>query len=325
MNSKGLGRDGTKVTICMYKGRETDCPKQCESCAIPVKLLADAAIRNGDADMALALYRKATDMQPDYVEAWNNIGNLLGVLMRFSEALDAFETAVSIDPTYGKALKGLATTLMNLTRYGEAQDVFNKLFDLYDDSSLSREYDEFKRRTEHSRLYDRETTQTVLEYLIDYASSSEYTPHSSVVYTRRLWDRAFQTATLIFTDALKSAPDELVGRDVHVYALKKCFLSGIKAAELNETMTARDLEKADYENRGFYSLIDLENLNNEEQMSEIAHDIARKAIIHFRDVSGIAEYERESGTRAKASAYIDCAIAVFLTGTCFFLHKTNRW
>ena len=130
MPQLGLGRDGRKITRCLYKGREAQCPDKCDECAIPLKYLADAALRNGDAEMAVVLYQKAVAIRPDFAEAWNNLANLLGVLMRFSDALAAFDRALLIDPTYGRAMKGRAVTLMNLFRYDEADGQFAEATDI---------------------------------------------------------------------------------------------------------------------------------------------------------------------------------------------------
>ena len=140
MPQKGLGRDGRKITRCLYKGKEAQCPDKCDECAIPLKHLADAALRNGDADMAIALYRKATALKPDFAEAWNNLANLLGVMMRFTEALEAFDRALLIDPSYGRAMKGRAVTLMNLFRYDEAAEQFAEAMELYDDEAMRRDH-----------------------------------------------------------------------------------------------------------------------------------------------------------------------------------------
>lgn len=60
---------------------------------------------------AVERYRQAIELDPNYLEAWNNLGNALADLDRPQRAIAAFEQALSIDPSYPDARFNLAATL----------------------------------------------------------------------------------------------------------------------------------------------------------------------------------------------------------------------
>ena len=50
-------------------------------------------------DLAVENYRKAVELQPGYVTAWNNLGDVFERKQRWGEALKAYEEALSYAPT----------------------------------------------------------------------------------------------------------------------------------------------------------------------------------------------------------------------------------
>ena len=60
---------------------------------------------------AVRCFTRATNIDPEYVEAWNNLGNALGDLSRGPEAAKAYRRALVISPTYADAHYNLAETL----------------------------------------------------------------------------------------------------------------------------------------------------------------------------------------------------------------------
>lgn len=60
---------------------------------------------------AIAQFRAALSIRPDYPDAWNNLGVSLGILGRRDEAFAAFREALRVDPRYLKALNNLAGAL----------------------------------------------------------------------------------------------------------------------------------------------------------------------------------------------------------------------
>ena len=56
---------------------------------------------NEQSDEALAAFRQAIDLKPDYAEAHDNIGNLLSGQGEFDAAMSAFDRATRLQPTPG--------------------------------------------------------------------------------------------------------------------------------------------------------------------------------------------------------------------------------
>ena len=61
-------------------------------------------------DLAVENYRKAVELQPGYVTAWNNLGDAHERKQNWSDALKAYEEALSYAPT-NKVAKSRAETL----------------------------------------------------------------------------------------------------------------------------------------------------------------------------------------------------------------------
>ncbi len=69
---------------------------------------------------AIRAYDNATELNPKYLTAWKNKGNILYSLGRYNESLEAYDRAIEIDPKYGLALFGKGLALDKLNRYDEA-------------------------------------------------------------------------------------------------------------------------------------------------------------------------------------------------------------
>jgi len=72
---------------------------------------ARALSRNGNLSDALASYKKALAISPNFVEAWNNLGNTLVDLGNNDEATDAYREALSLSPDHPMLLNNLANGL----------------------------------------------------------------------------------------------------------------------------------------------------------------------------------------------------------------------
>lgn len=76
----------------------------------------------GEAERAAERYAQATEIDPDYGDAWNNLGVVLGRLGRRDEAVPAFRRALALDPLDARAHYNLADTLDELGRPAEAAE-----------------------------------------------------------------------------------------------------------------------------------------------------------------------------------------------------------
>jgi protein O-GlcNAc transferase len=59
--------------------------------------------RQGRVDEAMAAYRRALELKPDYAEAHNNLGNALKERGQLDEAIAAYRRALELKPDYPEA------------------------------------------------------------------------------------------------------------------------------------------------------------------------------------------------------------------------------
>ena len=69
---------------------------------------------------AVASYREALRLYPQYPEAWNNLGKSLASAGETSGAIEAFEQSLSVRPDSPQSLHSLASALYTARRYPEA-------------------------------------------------------------------------------------------------------------------------------------------------------------------------------------------------------------
>jgi protein O-mannosyl-transferase len=86
--------------------------------------------QSGRTDEAIAHYRKALEINPNYVETHNNIGILLAQSGRTDEAITHYRKALEINPNYAEAHFNLGNLLANSGRTDEAITHFLKALDI---------------------------------------------------------------------------------------------------------------------------------------------------------------------------------------------------
>ena len=84
----------------------------------------------GRHEEALAAYRQAIALRPDYPEAYNNLGISLRYLGQLQAAQDAFTEALARRPDYADAFMNLADTLQSLGRLDEAVAAYEQALSL---------------------------------------------------------------------------------------------------------------------------------------------------------------------------------------------------
>jgi len=82
--------------------------------------LAIMLARAGRPDEAIARYREALRLKPDYFEARNNLGEALAGAGRWTEAIDQYREALRLDPGYAMIHVNLGDALLHLGRLDEA-------------------------------------------------------------------------------------------------------------------------------------------------------------------------------------------------------------
>ena len=82
---------------------------------------------------AIAAYKKALEIYPQFHYAWHGLGKTLKDLGRNTKAIAAFETALEINPKFHYAWNGLGATLNGLGDYSEAIAAFDKALEITGD------------------------------------------------------------------------------------------------------------------------------------------------------------------------------------------------
>jgi predicted O-linked N-acetylglucosamine transferase (SPINDLY family) len=89
--------------------------------------------KQGKVDEAIAAYNKALSLKPDYAEAYNNMGNALKEQGKLDEAITAYNKALSSKPDYANAYINLGNALQAQGKLDEAITVYNKALSLKPD------------------------------------------------------------------------------------------------------------------------------------------------------------------------------------------------
>lgn len=129
----GLGRNEKLRISCEYEGREPNCPKQCDECAIAMKKSGDIALSTNRLNDSIKLYKKALFVEPNYSEAWCNLATVYRMKSEYNNSLSAFNKALEIDPLFGEAMYGKAITLEKMGKLLAAYALVNDILILYDE------------------------------------------------------------------------------------------------------------------------------------------------------------------------------------------------
>jgi len=75
---------------------------------------------------AIKAYEEAIKINPQYLTAWKNKGNVLYALGEYNESVQAYEQAIEIDQKYALAWYGKGLALSELGRYDEAVKAYDR-------------------------------------------------------------------------------------------------------------------------------------------------------------------------------------------------------
>jgi superkiller protein 3 len=84
---------------------------------------------------AIESYDRAIEIDPNYVTAWKNKGNVLYSLGKYNESLEALDKAIEIVPEYGLAWYSKGLTLYELGRYDEAATAYDKALETFPENA----------------------------------------------------------------------------------------------------------------------------------------------------------------------------------------------
>lgn len=134
-----FNRDESKHLHMKCAECNNDCEyEKGEDCAVYHKTDGDSMFVREYFDKAIDSYKVAIAINPEFAEAWNNLGVVYGTQRRYQEALDCFEKALQIDPVYENALLAKARALKDLNRRREALHTINRFIQLNNDNEGKR-------------------------------------------------------------------------------------------------------------------------------------------------------------------------------------------
>ena len=84
----------------------------------------------GQVDEAIACYKKAIELDPRFASAHNNLGNLLREKGQLAEAIACYKKVIELDPRNAKAHNNLGVALMDKGHLAEAIACFKKAIEL---------------------------------------------------------------------------------------------------------------------------------------------------------------------------------------------------
>ena len=80
----------------------------------------------GKGEEAIKAYREAIRLEPNYTEAYTQMGLAYANLNEFAEAVKAFQEVVRLQPQSGQAHGNLGAAYMKMGRFSEARDAFRE-------------------------------------------------------------------------------------------------------------------------------------------------------------------------------------------------------
>ena len=76
---------------------------------------------------AVAAFRRAAQLRPDFPEAWNELGFALRNVGRYADSLEAYDRALKLRPNFPEALEYLGEAYVKMGRLDDARRVLDRL------------------------------------------------------------------------------------------------------------------------------------------------------------------------------------------------------
>jgi tetratricopeptide (TPR) repeat protein len=86
--------------------------------------------RKGDRKKAIALYRKAIEIKPDYERAYSSLGSIYDAMGKKEDAMEMFKKAIEANPRYADGYYNLGTVYSQLGRKEEAIELLSKAIEI---------------------------------------------------------------------------------------------------------------------------------------------------------------------------------------------------
>ncbi|MFZ2540828.1 MAG: tetratricopeptide repeat protein, partial [Gallionella sp.] len=87
----------------------------------------------GQLDKAVASYRRAVALKPDYADAYYNLGNVLMDIRKLDESIASYRRAVELRPNFVDAHNNLGTSLKELGQFDNAMASYRRVLEIKPD------------------------------------------------------------------------------------------------------------------------------------------------------------------------------------------------
>jgi len=94
---------------------------------------------------ALEACERATEIEPDFAIAWDNLGAVLEQLGRYEDALVALDRALVLTPEDANIWYNVGVVLAKLTQYEASASAFEEAYRLNPEDEMARKYAELLR------------------------------------------------------------------------------------------------------------------------------------------------------------------------------------
>lgn len=138
--ARDIGSALGQITALLKGGHAGEARETCQSLLAQhpedsrvLNLGAIACFETGDASTAVALLESAVKLEPDFVDAYNNLGNVLKATGDLLRAEAAYRKAIDLAPMYFDARFNLGIVLEAMGRPGEARDTYKSALDIQPD------------------------------------------------------------------------------------------------------------------------------------------------------------------------------------------------
>jgi tetratricopeptide (TPR) repeat protein len=129
-----------RITALLQAGHAREAGEFCQTLLVEhpedprvLNLGAIAGFQTGDAATAVELLETAIEHQPDFVDAHNNLGNVLKAQGDLFRAEAAYKRAIELAPMYFDAHFNLGIVLEAMGRPGEARDTYKNALNIQPD------------------------------------------------------------------------------------------------------------------------------------------------------------------------------------------------
>jgi lipoprotein NlpI len=123
-------------------------------------------MEQGEPRKAIEFFNKTTNMEPNYIPAWNDKGIALMEVKEFDEALKCFETVMTIDPSNSMPIYNMGYVLIMLERYEDAVKAFEMFLREYPGTDDFYRYGLYLKAEAHYKLKEYEAAKLLLDKAI---------------------------------------------------------------------------------------------------------------------------------------------------------------